>query len=163
MENLVQIANSIRACKRQITRIIVHCSATEEGRNFKAADIDRWHKAKGWDGIGYHFVVDINGDIEVGRDIGLKGAHAGVYNPMSIGVCYIGGLAERSLKAKDTRTAAQKESLRWLLTLLKKKWPKAEILGHRDLPDVNKACPCFNAKIEYFNIGKEKKKENEED
>lgn len=136
---------------RYIKRIIVHCSATPEGKAFHASDIDRWHKANGWNGIGYHYVIDIDGKVELGRNIHLVGAHATNYNTGSIGICYIGG-TDKDGVAKDTRTPEQKESLLWLLQELKKLYPQAEILGHRDLPKVAKACPCFNAKEEYRSV-----------
>ena len=74
------------------------------------------------------------------------------YNKESIGICYIGGIDKNTLQPKDTRTPAQKEALKKLLIELKKMYPQAEILGHRDFPNVAKACPCFNAKIEYKNL-----------
>ena len=141
----------IEKSRRFIKRIVVHCSATPEGKQFYAADIDRWHKANRWDGIGYHYVVDINGRVELGRTIHVQGAHAGVYNPGSIGICYIGGL-DKDGTAKDTRTQDQKESLQWLLSEMKRMYPNAEIVGHRDLPGVAKACPSFDAKSEYKNL-----------
>lgn len=76
------------------------------------------------------------------------GAHAKHYNKHSIGICYEGGLDERG-KPADTRTPAQKRTLLTLLYSLKADYPDAEILGHRDLPWVKKACPCFDAREEY--------------
>lgn len=76
---------------RKINEIIVHCAATAEGKNFKAADIDRWHKQRGWDGIGYHHVVDLDGTIEPGRPESKQGAHCLGHNANSIGVVYVGG------------------------------------------------------------------------
>lgn len=136
---------------RKIQFIIVHCSATKEGKDFKAKDIDKWHKEKGWDRIGYHYVVDLDGTIEPGRPEEQVGAHAKGYNNNSIGVCYIGGL-DTNGKSKDTRTPQQKESLIKLLKELKAKYPLVQILGHRDLLGVYKDCPCFNARIEYADI-----------
>lgn len=141
----------IKRPQRQVVRVVVHCAATPEGRDFRMADIDRWHRAKGWNGCGYHYVVDLDGKIEKGRDLEDLGAHAGVYNRGSIGVCYIGGL-DKDGEPKDTRTAAQKESLLWLLGMLRYLYPGVEIVGHRDLPDVKKACPCFDARREYRNV-----------
>jgi N-acetylmuramoyl-L-alanine amidase len=143
--------------------ITVHCSATKEGINITAADIDRWHKSKGWSGIGYHYVVRIDGKVEVGRPINKVGAHVYRHNRNNIGVCYIGGVGSQN-EPKDTRTFAQKESLVKLLKELKRKHPNAIIQGHRDFsPDLNKngiiepfeftkACPCFDAKKEYEHI-----------
>lgn len=133
---------------RVIVRIVVHCSATQEGKDYRKADVDRWHRAKGWNGCGYHYVIGLDGKIELGRNIEDKGAHVGAYNPGSVGIVYIGGL-DKWGKAKDTRTEAQKESLLWLLTEMRRLYPSAVIIGHRDLPGVKKACPCFDAKKEY--------------
>lgn len=135
---------------RNITEIIVHCSATAGGRDFRAADIDRWHRAQGWDGIGYHYVVDLDGTIETGRDIEKAGAHCLGHNAHSIGVCYIGGCASDGKTPKDTRTGAQKDALLKLLRLLRTAYPKATIHGHRDF--AAKACPSFDATAEYKGI-----------
>lgn len=131
---------------RKITKIIVHCADTPEGRDDKAADIRRWHKARGFNDIGYHYVVDLDGTIEPGRDVEIAGAHTTGHNADSIGVCYIGG-ADTDMKPKDTRTDDQKTALRLLLKYLVQKYPGAKIYGHRDF--AKKACPCFDAKTEY--------------
>lgn len=134
---------------RKITEIIVHCADTPEGRDDKAADIERWHKAQGYNEIGYHYVVDIDGTIEPGRDLECIGAHCKGHNTQSVGICYIGG-ADVNLKPKDTRTPEQKASLLLLLKFLRAKYPEATIYGHRDF--AQKACPCFDAKTEYAKI-----------
>jgi|TARA_R110002033_G_scaffold29609_1_gene66271 N-acetylmuramoyl-L-alanine amidase len=141
---------------KDVKKIIVHCSATREGDNsINAEVIDRWHKKRGWKGIGYHFVVLIDGSIETGRMINKCGAHTKGMNCKSIGVCYIGGVeSERNDKgkysAKDTRTPEQIATLLELLRLLKKIYPDAKIHGHRDF--AAKACPSFDATDEYKNI-----------
>lgn len=143
-----KILNEVKI-KREIDRIVVHCSATKEGQDFSAKDIDRWHRDRGFNKIGYHFVVKLNGEIEIGRGINEVGAHAAGYNSKSIGVCYVGGLDGRG-KPADTRTEEQKDSMMWLMKkLIELPSRKPIILGHRDLPNVNKACPCFDAKEEY--------------
>ena len=126
---------------REINRIILHCSATPEGKDFTVADIDRWHKQRGWQGIGYHYVVYRDGSVHNGRDIAVAGAHTSGYNKNSIGVCYIGGVAADGKTPKDTRTAEQKVALRELVDRLKKQYPKATIHGHYEF--ANKACPSF--------------------
>lgn len=131
---------------RKITKIIVHCADTPEGRDDKAADIRRWHKARGFNDIGYHYVVDLDGTIEPGRDVTIAGAHCTGQNATSIGICYIGG-ADTDMKPKDTRTEEQKTALRLLLKYLVQKYPGAKIYGHRDF--ANKSCPSFDAKTEY--------------
>lgn len=151
----------------RIDTIIVHCSATMQGRDYTAADIDRWHKGQGWECIGYHYVVRRDGTVEAGRPLPMQGAHCtskdsnGVsYNRHSIGICYIGGLDSRGRPA-DTRTTAQREALRTLIGRLVAAYPIREILGHRDTsPDLDgdgeiepeewiKSCPCFDAREEY--------------
>lgn len=149
---------------RKINLIVVHCSATPEGRDVTAADINKMHIARGFKKIGYHYVVRLDGTVETGRKENEIGAHAKGYNANSIGVCYVGGLASDSKTPKDTRTPAQKSALKKLLHTLKQRYPDARIVGHRDLsPDTNhngkvdkwewiKACPCFDAIPEYANI-----------
>ena len=134
---------------RDIKEIIVHCSATPEDRNYTVEEIDRWHKNRGWSGIGYHYVIYLDGSIHKGRDVETIGAHCTGHNKNSIGVCYIGG-CDTNMQPKDTRTDAQKESLIEILTSLKKRYPNAKIYGHRDF--ANKACPCFCAFTEYKDI-----------
>lgn len=135
---------------RKINQIIIHCSDTIEGKNFTVDDIRRWHKARGWTDIGYHYVVYLDGSIHKGRNEEVVGAHCEGHNAHSIGVCYIGGKEAGTFRAKDTRTKAQKEALIRLLMKLVCKYPDAEIVGHRDL--ANRKCPCFDAKNEYRNI-----------
>lgn len=140
----------IKSMARKINEIIVHCTATAEGKDFKAADIDRWHKAKGWDGIGYHHVVDLDGTVEPGRPESKVGAHCLKHNTNSIGVVYVGGVASDGKTPKDTRTPQQKAALVKLLTELKHRYPNASIHGHRDF--AAKACPSFDATTEYKDI-----------
>lgn len=131
---------------RQINKIIIHCSATPEGRETSAEEIKSWHLERGFSDIGYHYIVQLDGSISYGRNIEKIGAHSRGQNKMSIGVCYIGGLDE-CLDPKDTRTPQQKESLLILLKTLKKLHSKAVIYGHRDFSE--KACPSFDAFDEY--------------
>lgn len=137
----------VRRSKRAISEIIVHCSATAEGKDYTVEDIKRWHIARGFATIGYHYVVYRDGTIHEGRSIDTAGAHCTGHNAHSIGVCYIGGLASDSKTPKDTRTAEQREGLRWLIESLKDVYHKATVHGHREF--ANKACPCFDAKKEY--------------
>jgi N-acetylmuramoyl-L-alanine amidase len=135
---------------RKIDEILVHCAATPEGKDFTVEDIDKWHKARGFKKIGYHFVIYNDGSIHKGRDIEEVGAHCTGHNSRSIGICYIGGVAKDGKTPKDTRTEPQKKALLELLGELRKKYPKAKIYGHRDF--AAKACPSFDAKNEYKNI-----------
>ena len=136
--------------KRNIKEIIVHCSATPEGKDFTVADIKRWHLARGFSDIGYHYVIYRDGSIHTGRDESIIGAHCTGHNTNSIGVCYIGGCVSNGKTPKDTRTTQQKQSLVKLLKELKAKYPQASIHSHRDF--ANKACPSFDATKEYSSL-----------
>lgn len=141
----------LKKSKRQINYIVVHCTASPEGRDFKAKNIDAWHKAQGWSQIGYNYVIDLDGTIELGRDVDLIPAQVQGYNANAIGVVYIGGV-DSKMNPKDTRTPEQKKALVQLLGELKGIYPNAVIQGHRDFPKVAKACPSFDAKTEYKDI-----------
>lgn len=160
---------SLKKSKRRIDYIVVHCTATPEGQDKTVEQIRREHKAQGWSDIGYHYVVTRDGVVHLGRDVDISGSHVKGYNTYSIGVAYVGGLENKpvaydKLKAKDTRTDGQKAALLSLLMDLRRLYPKAKILGHRDLsPDKNgdgvispcefiKECPSFDAKKEYSRI-----------
>ena len=150
---------------RNIDSIIVHCSATKAGLDFTATDIDRWHRERGFNGIGYHYVIRLDGKLEKGRDVALAGAHCKGWNEQSIGICYIGGLDENGRPA-DTRTNVQKRVLYQIIMDLQREYNILQVLGHRDTsPDLNgdgviepyeyvKACPCFDVK-EFLRSGRE--------
>jgi len=135
--------------KRTISEIIVHCTATPEGKPFTVEDIRRWHKAQGWSDIGYHYVVYLDGTVHKGRDVSIAGAHCLGHNAHSIGVSYIGGVDAQG-HPKDTRTPQQKAALLMLLKKLKRLYPHASIHGHRDF--AAKACPSFDATQEYSQL-----------
>lgn len=135
---------------RKITEIIVHCSATPEGKDFSVDDITRWHKQRGFRTIGYHHVVYRDGSVHPGRPEDEIGAHCTGHNACSIGVCYIGGVAADGKTAKDTRTPEQRKALLMLLRRLRAKYPNAKIHGHRDF--AAKACPSFDATKEYADL-----------
>lgn len=146
--------NLTRRTARFIDKIIIHCSASKEGQNLTVEQIDKMHRKRGFAGIGYHFVIYLDGSIHDGRDISKVGAHTTGYNTGSIGICYVGGL-DKNGKIKDTRTYQQKNSLYKLVRELMKIYPIKEVKGHRDYsPDTNgdgviskyewiKGCPCF--------------------
>lgn len=136
---------------KEVKYLVVHCTATRLSQRVSVEDIDRWHKAQGWSGIGYHWYVDRDGHIFPGRSEREAGAHVIGYNHCSIGICYEGGLDEQGNSA-DTRTPAQKAALLFIIKDLKQSYPNAVILGHRDFPGVHKDCPCFDAKTEYSYI-----------
>lgn len=155
--SLTSMGNKPTQQMRKITLIIVHCSATPEGVDYSVKDIDRWHRARGWNGCGYHYVVRLDGTIEQGRPEEVVGAHCKNHNLHSIGVCYIGGIPARPSQrggerqeASDTRTPAQKAALQKLLTELKTRYPNAIIVGHNVF--AHKACPCYDAVHEYLEL-----------
>lgn len=145
---------------RPMHTVVVHCSATPENINYTSKEIKKWHLQRGFNDIGYHFIILLDGTIEIGRPLNKIGAHVSGFNTGSIGICYIGGV-DKYNKAKDTRTEAQKESLKMLIELLKKHIKVKEIKGHRDFSkDLNgngkidkfeyiKECPCFDVKEEF--------------
>ena len=135
---------------RTITLIVIHCSAVRPNQRSSAADIDKWHKDRGFNGIGYHYVIRRDGSIETGRPEHMVGAHCVNHNAHSIGVCYEGGLDIRGQPA-DTRTEAQKQTMRRLIEELHERYPRAIIVGHHDL-NPHKDCPCFDAAHEYWNL-----------
>ena len=135
---------------RSIQLIVIHCSATRCDRRFSLEDLIACHDAR-FGFTGYHWYITKDGTTYQTRHEQLVGAHAKGYNQHSIGVCYEGGLTPDGEPA-DTRTPQQKVALKRLLKQLRRKYPQAQILGHRDLPNVSKACPCFDAKTEYASI-----------
>jgi len=157
---------------RKIDLIIVHCSATPEGKDFTTTDIDRWHRQRGFASIGYHFVIYRDGSVHHGRPLAQVGAHCQGHNAHSIGICYIGGLTADGKHPKDSRTEEQKSALVALLRKLRVQFPNAKIRGHREMTCKRaqyeagfniaecsrhcanckfaaKACPSFAATAEY--------------
>lgn len=146
---------------RLIKRIFVHCSASSQKWGVK----ELWDefKRKGWNNPGYHYVITADGRIHQMLPVEMVSNGVKGYNATAINVAYVGGINKKG-KAVDNRTEEQKKSLITLLTQLKKKYPNAEILGHRDISaDRNhngvvdpweriKECPCFDAKVEYKEI-----------
>lgn len=129
---------------RTITLIIVHCSGNSRGGTLRMADIDRYHRSKGWKGCGYHYVIPADGAIEKGRPEEVRGAHCKNHNRHSIGVCYVGGLETDGKTPADTRTPAQKRALKLLLDDLRKRYPKALVVGHCELDPQKPFCPGFD-------------------
>jgi N-acetylmuramoyl-L-alanine amidase len=142
----------MKQIKRKINKIIIHCTATPEGRQIYIDDVRRWHiEERGWSDVGYHFLILLDGTIQVGRPLERSGAHTRGHNTDSIGIAYVGGMSadgEQSIP-KDTRTEEQKKSLVDLLCELRLYYGGI-IYGHRDFS--SKACPSFDAKKEYENI-----------
>jgi len=139
---------------RKIDKVIIHCTATPEGRQVSLDTIRDWHVVgNGWSDIGYHFIVHQFGHVELGRDLERSGAHTKGHNKHSIGVCYVGGV-DSKMKPKDTRTENQAEALRYLVMDLLEQYPGSTVHGHNEFS--NKACPSFNVSedmadiIEYY-------------
>jgi N-acetylmuramoyl-L-alanine amidase len=137
---------------RIITDIVIHCSATRAnvdekitwpGEDIGAAEITKWHIARGFRTIGYHLVIRRSGLIEPGRPLEQVGAHVGGHNVGSLGICLVGGISETG-KSENNFEPAQWAALKAKLLELKKTFPGVRILGHRDYPGVKKACPCFD-------------------
>jgi N-acetyl-anhydromuramyl-L-alanine amidase AmpD len=132
---------------REIKQLIIHCADTPASMDIGAAVINQWHKARGWSAIGYHWVIKRDGTIEPGRDldgdgdvIEEVGAHAKGFNANSLAVCLVGG------KGGFNYTSAQMRSLNFLIDDIESRYPDIEVLGHCDLPNVDKECPCFNVR-----------------
>ena len=171
LARLLPPSSGTKKALRRIDYIVIHCTATPEGRDKTVEQIRREHMSQnGWSDIGYHYVIYRDGTIVRGRSVDKVGAHVSGYNAHSIGIAYVGGLENNpnvpygKLKAKDTRTPEQKQSLMRLLKELKTQYPKAVIKGHRDFsPDKNgdgiispcewiKSCPSFEAWKEYSKL-----------
>ena len=135
-------ALDLEQSRRSISKIILHCTATPEGRDFSVEQIRQCHLARGFSDVGYHYIIYRDGSIHVGRPESVVGAHCTGQNTCSIGVCYVGGEeADGSHKPKDTRTPAQKKALRELVASLQLKYPGATVHCHYEF--ANKACPSF--------------------
>ena len=131
-----------RARARPITdRIVIHCSATPPKRDIGRVEIDQWHKARGWAGIGYHFVVRRDGTLEYGREVTKLGAHSKGYNARSVAICLVGGVNEAS-KPESNFTDKQWAALERIVAALRLVWPAADVIGHNEV--ARKACPSFN-------------------
>lgn len=134
---------------RPINELIWHCTATPEGREVSVKEIDSWHRARGWSGIGYHKVVHLNGSVENGRPIEKVGAHVEGHNTNTIGYVYVGGTTKTGVP-KDTRTAAQKAAMLELTKEAISEFNLKKVTGHNEY--AAKACPCFDAYDEYSKL-----------
>ena len=130
--------------------IVLHCDGIRPNQHNSVLKIDHYHKSKGWKGIGYHYWVARDGSVHIGRPVWMVGAHCVGHNKHSIGICYEGGLNAAG-DPYDTRTPEQVRSLRKLLEELHGQFPKAVIIGHRDLTH-DRDCPCFDAAEEYADL-----------
>ncbi len=132
-----------------VKHLVIHCSATRCDRDYTVEQLLRDHKARGFRTVGYHFYIRRSGVVTQHRRLLEVGAHCRPWNRCSIGICYEGGL-DTGGRPADTRTQAQCEQLLLLLMKLRKLFPRARIVGHRDLPGTTpKECPCFDVQKEY--------------
>lgn len=130
----------------KVTELIVHCTATREGREVEKAELRRWHEACGMIDIGYHYLIHLDGRVDACRPTTKVGAHCRGHNAHSLGICYVGGLAADGRTPQDTRTPAQCEALKRLLVALLRQHPSATVHGHNEF--AAKACPCFDVKTD---------------
>ena len=133
---------------RNINKIIIHCTATPEGREVTVGEVRSWHKARNFSDIGYHYLITLNGTVEVGRPESKVGAHVKGHNKNSIGIAYVGGMDKDFKNPKDTRTPEQKEALIWLIDELKRRYPGSTVHGHNEYS--SKACPSFDVSKEGY-------------
>ncbi|TNE59407.1 MAG: lysozyme [Alphaproteobacteria bacterium] len=129
---------------RKIDRLILHCSATPPTMDIGAREIRRWHLARGWSDIGYHYVIRRDGEVEPGRAEAVIGAHTRGFNHGSLGICLVGGLTEEGM-ALFNFTDAQMIALKALLKELLARYEGATLHGHNEFAD--KACPCFDVAV----------------
>ena len=135
---------------RDLNRIILHCSATREGKDFSVDTIRDWHvNGRGWSDIGYHWVIRLDGSIEVGRPLEKSGAHTKGHNKDSVGVCYIGG-CDADGKPKDTMNEEQEKAWRMIVLSLRTLYGDLTIHGHNEF--ANKACPSFIVKEKFADM-----------
>ena len=149
---LTRVETGITMPAASVRYLIIHCSATRCDRDYPVSQLRRDHLARGFLDIGYHYYIRKDGSVSQHRRLTEVGAHCRPFNRCSIGICYEGGLDARGIPA-DTRTDAQKCSMAALLRSLRLDYPDATIIGHRDLPGVKKACPCFDVKAWLPSIG----------
>lgn len=132
---------------RPLKKIILHCTATPEGKHFDVATIRRWHvKDRGWKDIGYHYVIYIDGSVHEGRPVAQAGAHTSGHNADSIGITYVGG-CDAKMKAKDTLNEAQEAAMVSLIKALRDEHGKMSLHGHNEF--AAKACPSFKVKDKF--------------
>lgn len=152
---------------REINRIILHCTATREGKDYSVDTIRKWHtEGRGWSDIGYHFVIQLDGTVNEGRPVVRSGAHVKGYNHNSIGISYVGGVEATKTNGKwipkDTRTPEQIVALDKFLKEQMDLYPGATLHGHNEFSA--KACPSFDVQVEYdYLINPNELKERSED
>lgn len=121
---------------RKVTRIFVHCSASDNPAHDSAAVINAWHKERGWAGIGYHFFIRKSGILELGRDLEkIPAAQAG-HNTGTIAICLHG-------LDRDEFTEAQFATLRGLCGQINAAYD-GNVTFHGHCEVAAKACPVFD-------------------
>ena len=126
---------------RELKEIILHCTATKEGQDYSVEQVRKWHLDRGFNDIGYHFLIRLDGTVEAGRPLETVGAHCKGHNANSIGIAYVGGVGKNG-SPKDTRTLPQREAMRRLVDDLKQYFPRLEVHCHNEYS--TKSCPCFS-------------------
>lgn len=126
--------------------IVLHYSATYPDQDIGAAEIRQMHLARGFNDIGYHYVIRRDGRVEKGRADRIVGAHVKGHNTGSLGICCVGGVdrATGPNVGVDNRTAAQKDATVSLVKRLLADHPAAQVVGHRDLGPTQ--CPGFDVR-----------------
>ncbi len=150
---------------KPLTYLVLHCTATPEGREVKSEEIRQWHTGpvskggRGWKQVGYTDMIHLDGELErlvpnnedaVVDNCEITNGAAG-YNSVSRHLVYVGGLEKGTMKPKDTRTAEQLEAMREYVTQFHKRFPKVKIVGHNEL--AKKDCPCFDVQEWLKKIG----------
>ena len=128
--------------RKTTTKIIIHCAATKPSMDIGLAEIDRWHRSRGWLKVGYHYIIRRDGTVEKGRSHEVIGAHAKGHNATSVGVCLVGGVDDAN-KPEDNFTPEQWGALEELVNLLVEEYPMVSVIGHNEV-DSNKECPSFD-------------------
>ncbi len=135
---------------RELKFIALHCSASPVTLDIGAKEIRQWHKAKKWSDIGYHYVIRLNGKVELGRALYKSGSHIQGWNQSSIGVCYIGGV-DSDKKPLDTMNEKQEAAFRAIVKTLRAQYGPLEVYGHNDFTDA-KACPSFQVSEKFADL-----------
>jgi N-acetyl-anhydromuramyl-L-alanine amidase AmpD len=138
--------------RKKTDYIVVHCSATTTSMDIGAEEIRYWHKARGWKDIGYHLIIRRDGSLEIGRALNSVGAHVYGHNHCSVGICVVGGIDDDG-KDENNFTEAQFTTLRSIIDEMQTRYPGAQLMGHRDFPEVAKDCPCFDVRGWYGQHG----------
>lgn len=142
-----------RMAPEDVKLIVIHCSATKPSQDIGVREINDWHQKQGWLKVGYHYVIRRDGIVEVGRHHEEPGAHASGVNQKSIGVCLVGGL-DVAGQPENNFTPEQFAALKQVVIGLRQSFPNVtQVIGHRDVFGVKKACPCFDVKDWLASVG----------